>query len=225
MDEITSCHSCKVKLQLPESVLGLDVKCPQCGQVFRGGPQVRTEEVPGAYRQGSPPAHDQLFGRLEDEEDHRSVRGPVAGLGRARAAIIMLIICLVFEAIVIAIDFLDVLQITQMLGLNKLYSLLFWTRDAVDMGTAVVFLMWIYTAYGNLESFGVKGLENSAGWAVGGFFIPIFNLLGPLYVVQEIWKASDPRVRDSWKEGSASALAAFWWTCGSLALSWAPSVP
>src|SRR5260370_19358112 len=38
MAEITSCSSCKVKLQLPESVLGLEVKCLQCGPLFRAHP-------------------------------------------------------------------------------------------------------------------------------------------------------------------------------------------
>src|SRR5260370_9783027 len=71
MAEITSCPSCKAKLQLPESVLGLEVKCPQCGQVFRAGPsaiQVKPEEVHAPYRQDSPPAYDQPFGRPDDED-------------------------------------------------------------------------------------------------------------------------------------------------------------
>jgi hypothetical protein len=83
----------------------------------------------------------------------------------------------------------------------------------VGIGTVVVFLMWLYRAYANVVSFGVQGLENSPGWAVGSFFFPLFNLGGPLVIIQELWRASDPRTRDSWKEGSASDLAAAWWAC------------
>jgi len=227
MAEITSCPSCKVKLQLPESVLGLEVKCPQCGQVFRADPPViqgKLAEDPATYRPGSPPAFGQPFSRLDEdgEEEYRLVRGPLGGVGRATAAIIMLVVSLFLDAIDIAISFLYIQEINKMIAagpfggddqqvqtLENLIFIISMFELVVGIATAVVFLMWIYSAYANLESLGSGALQYSSGWAVGYFFIPILNLFRPLQVVQEIWRTSDP------EDGGASnsALAGFWWAC------------
>jgi hypothetical protein len=52
--------------------------------------------------------------------------------------------------------------------------------------TAILFLMWIYRAHRNPPSLGASGLKYSPGWAVGGFFIPIWNLFRPFQVTTEI---------------------------------------
>lgn len=79
--------------------------------------------------------------------------------------------------------------------------------------TAIAVLLWIYRAYRNLPELGAKGLVYSPGWAVGGFFFPIVNLVRPFQVVREIWKASDPTDADglSWKTSLTSPLIALWW--------------
>src|SRR5262249_44746752 len=135
-------------------------------------------------------------------EHFRPVPGRLPGLGRARAAIIVLMICMVILGISMAINCLDLLHLHEMIAFGpwgagdqgletrkNLYTLLFWVQLALGIATAVVFLMWLYRAYANLESFGVKDLENYPGWAVGSFFVPVFNLGGPLVIVQELWRA------------------------------------
>jgi len=81
----------------------------------------------------------------------------------------------------------------------------------------VTFSIWIYAAYRNLYALRVRGLQYSPGWAVGYFFIPIMNLFRPLQVFQEMWKASDARVRrddpGAWRHAPLSVLAGFWWAC------------
>ena len=156
-------------------------------------------------------------------ENFRPAQGRLAGLGRARAAIIMLIVYLLITVITIVISCLDLLHLHQLFAFGPwagdnqqredFYAFFFRGMVTSGIGTAVAFLMWLYRAYANVVNFGVKGLEHSPGWAVGSFFFPVFNLGGPLVIVQELWRASDPRVRDSWKGGSASALAGFWWGC------------
>jgi len=75
--------------------------------------------------------------------------------------------------------------------------------------------MWIHRAHRNLPSLGAEGLKYSPAWAVGGFFIPIWNLFRPYQVTQEIWKASDPSIgindRLAWKQAPASSLVSIWW--------------
>ena len=79
--------------------------------------------------------------------------------------------------------------------------------------TAIVFLMWIHRAHRNLPALGVRNLKYSPGWAVGGFFVPFLNLVRPYQVVKEIWKASDPHLKDesSWERVAASPLFGWWW--------------
>ena len=85
----------------------------------------------------------------------------------------------------------------------------------VFVATVVAFLIWIHRAYRNLETFGVAGLEYSPGWAIGGFFVPILNLIRPFQVVREIWKASNPdpdyQNAMSWQYSGTSPLVGAWW--------------
>jgi uncharacterized protein YunC (DUF1805 family) len=79
--------------------------------------------------------------------------------------------------------------------------------------TAVVFLIWIYCAYKNLEPLGSRNRQYSPAWAVGGFFIPFVNYVLPFLITKEIWKASDPKLNDgqSWRGVSVSPLVPAWW--------------
>ena len=95
----------------------------------------------------------------------------------------------------------------QMIGIAQL---------ALFVVTAFFFLLWIHRAHKNLKALGAHGLKYSPGWAVGGFFVPIFNLVRPYQVVKEIWKASDPNIDDdydiSWQYAPASSAIGWWWT-------------
>src|SRR5262245_14862724 len=48
--------------------------------------------------------------------------------------------------------------------------------------TAVVFIVWLYRARRNLAIWGILGLGWGPGWAIGGWFIPLANLLIPKLV-------------------------------------------
>src|SRR5215471_18570518 len=65
------------------------------------------------------------------------------------------------------------------------------------VGTAVVFLLWMYRARANADVY--RGSERRLGayWAVGGWFVPLANLVLPLLVMLGIWKDSEvnPRTR------------------------------
>jgi hypothetical protein len=81
--------------------------------------------------------------------------------------------------------------------------------------TGVCFLVWIYRAHRNLPALGARNLGYSPGWAVGGFFVPLLNLVRPYQVVREIWKASSPEVGvsndSSWQNVGTSPLLGIWW--------------
>lgn len=60
----------------------------------------------------------------------------------------------------------------------------------VELITAIVFIAWFYRAYCNLVRSGISDLRFGPGWAVGGWFIPIFNLFRQKQIANDIWKAS-----------------------------------
>jgi len=85
----------------------------------------------------------------------------------------------------------------------------------VVISTAVAFMMWSYRVHGNLRALGARNLRYSPGWAVGIWFIPIFNLFVPFLIMREIWAGSDPAglrtdpLQRSY--GGTWALVGCWW--------------
>ena len=79
--------------------------------------------------------------------------------------------------------------------------------------TGIVFLRWFYRTHANLKALEVEGLKYTPGWAVGYFFIPIFNIIGPFLVAVEMWKASfsvSTKVED-WKKMKTPGPVSAWW--------------
>jgi len=85
----------------------------------------------------------------------------------------------------------------------------------VALLTAVAFLFWIYRAHKNLKALGATDLKFSPGWAIGGFFVPILNIVRPYQVVTEIWKASAAGARRSatlnWTYEQTPLFISLWW--------------
>ncbi len=94
---------------------------------------------------------------------------------------------------------------------------------AITILTAVAFLIWFRRAYQNILSLRPGGLEYSPGWAVGGFFVPVLNLIRPYDVACEIWTHSDPESvsREADSDFSwvvpRSRLVTSWWAMFILA--------
>jgi hypothetical protein len=80
---------------------------------------------------------------------------------------------------------------------------------------AILFLMWFHRAHKNLGEGGLIGLKYSPGWAVGGFFVPILNLVRPFQVMKEVASGSaylaDNTRGESWQAVTASPLVGCWW--------------
>jgi hypothetical protein len=68
--------------------------------------------------------------------------------------------------------------------------------------TSIVFLFFFHRAYSNLAVLGPDEQRWSAGWSVGSWFIPIFNLFRPKQMANDIWRGTD---------GSAVPPVFHWW--------------
>lgn len=106
-------------------------------------------------------------------------------------------------------------QVTQADSRQELIIIL---RGLLIIGTAVLFLIWFYRMHKNLPSLGQKGLVFTPEWAVGFFFVPIFNFFRPFQAMREIWHGSDPGrlALDVHSDGSrirlrTPPLVGWWW--------------
>jgi hypothetical protein len=84
----------------------------------------------------------------------------------------------------------------------------------LEMITAFAYLFWFYRAYRNLIRTGIRDVRFGPGWAVGGWFIPFFNLVRPKQVANDIWKGSVSAGTVGvarWREVGLSATINWWW--------------
>jgi hypothetical protein len=84
----------------------------------------------------------------------------------------------------------------------------------IACGAAGFFIAWMYRAYMNLRRTSVTGLRYDPGWAIGAWFIPIFNWIRPKQIIDDIWRAGETgvEVRDgSWRSRAVSPLLHWWW--------------
>jgi hypothetical protein len=102
---------------------------------------------------------------------------------------------------------------------------------ALYLGAGIAFVVWLYRARANLESFGVYDLNWARGWAIGAWFVPLANLVLPILVIGEIDKATAARraetTQDTWGGRDSGRpifiLWAVFWTLRSVG-SYAPIV-
>jgi uncharacterized membrane protein YeaQ/YmgE (transglycosylase-associated protein family) len=148
----------------------------------------------------------------------------VSNYSRAQWTVILLSIVLVVDLIAIISDLAEVgllsralqgetISLSEANANDSRQQVIGVVQVGLFIATGVMFCFWIHRAHKNLPAFGVQNLRFSPGWAVGGFFVPILNLVRPVQVVTEIWKASDPNAPTGtgWQNAPGSPLIGFWW--------------
>ncbi len=61
------------------------------------------------------------------------------------------------------------------------------------LASGLAFLLWLHTAHRNLTALAVRDLKFTPGRAVGGFLVPLVNLVMPVLVLRELWRGSAPQ--------------------------------
>jgi hypothetical protein len=158
--------------------------------------------------------------------------GPLPGGSLATGAMILLGACAALHLASAAAQLVRYRMLETLIGGGRLpvadlravtsaIGLLSWAQLLLTVGTAVVFCVWFVTAYQNVRRLGASGLTYAAGWAAGGFFVPILSLFVPYVIAQETWKASGPGIpvgdRRGWRDVPGSMLVRAWWACWLLA--------
>lgn len=108
---------------------------------------------------------------------------------------------------------------TQSAGAVRLAEVVNAIEQFVIIMTAIPFLIWFHRCYRNLAWLYVEGIKYSTRWAIGGWFIPIVNLIRPYQVAREIWDASNPDVHadegpQGWLLKRSARLVQIWWVLG-----------
>ena len=79
--------------------------------------------------------------------------------------------------------------------------------------TGIGFMAWMRRLLLNLKPLG--GWSRwTPGWAIGGWFVPILNLIRPKQVMDDIWRGSDPDDPDAGvqpKSAKVDPLLRWWW--------------
>lgn len=83
----------------------------------------------------------------------------------------------------------------------------------VILGNFLLVAVWTLRARRNLDLIGARDLTWTPAWAAGGWLIPFANLAVPFLVLQEVWKASNPRalLPHGWSLTKAPKRLAVWW--------------
>lgn len=85
---------------------------------------------------------------------------------------------------------------------------------------AVLLIVWMWRVARNAELSGRVQPRFGAGWTIGGWCIPLANLVIPVLVMQDLWRASNPTVPrgdPTWRRSPGSALVGWWWAALLLA--------
>jgi Domain of unknown function (DUF4328) len=84
-------------------------------------------------------------------------------------------------------------------------SLVGMLQFALYLAGIVVFIMWMFRAYRNVDAVAPRERRYGRGWAIGGWFVPFLNLWRPKQVINDIWRAGGA-------PPEPSGLLFAWWT-------------
>jgi serine/threonine protein kinase len=101
-------------------------------------------------------------------------------------------------------------------GLKGATLALEFVSGPVSISVAVMWLVWFWRTRVNAESFSPGRIRYTEGMAVGGWLIPVCNVIIPKQIINDIWTASNPAV-PQWqgygpRPTSRRGLVNGWWT-------------
>lgn len=94
------------------------------------------------------------------------------------------------------------------------YSVIATVQLILYFTCAAAFLWWFYWAYSNLDVLR-RGRTFSTAWVVGGFIVPVLNLIRPYHMMRETWYGSqpfpNPQSDEHASEPESSVPLRWWW--------------
>ncbi|MFF8288213.1 DUF4328 domain-containing protein [Streptomyces sp. NPDC016309] len=79
------------------------------------------------------------------------------------------------------------------------------------VATAVVFVVWLHRVRVNAAVLAPGIPTSGAGWAIGGWFVPVVNLWMPRRIVRESWRASGRAPYGVHADEEPATVVNVWW--------------
>ena len=73
--------------------------------------------------------------------------------------------------------------------------------------TAALFITWLFQLTKVVADRSPDALRHRPGWAIGGWFVPILNLVRPKQMVDDVWTGSSP----DWSRERPAFYVHLWW--------------
>jgi hypothetical protein len=108
-------------------------------------------------------------------------------------------------------------------------ALAFLVVAGLMIAVFVLTIVWQWRLAKNHQLLGRPDTAFGPGWAIGGWFIPLANLVIPILQLRDLWKGSAPglpRGSPVWKRQSTGALLLVWWGLfvASVVIDWISSI-
>ncbi len=222
MHDTLRCPGCGADLTLPNLPTGQDVQCPRCQTIFE--PKRAATNAPLPLRK-----RPILLDESDDDwpRDPRSLVRPDPLIGQWKAVVagVALASSVLSYGMQAYLDYEHgrFLKQIQEGGFQAEFPGLFtermarWARlfhEGTFWPAVVFFLIWIYQASRNLKLLQSAGMLHTPIMSVVYFFVPVMNLYRPYFVMQEIWRGSDPHAVGNsltWIDAPKGAVVRSWW--------------
>lgn len=157
------------------------------------------------------PTHD--FGDLDPVRGRNRLIGPAVAyrpgryrpiVGPSRFFRLLIVGWIAVEGIFVAYQYAT-LQVMERIAADPLavgavelfqveerLSLISWVQIIGSLVMGVATAAWLFRAYRNVLALGAGGARFGPGWAIGGWFVPILNLVRPKQVIDDTWRGSRP---------------------------------
>jgi len=123
--------------------------------------------------------------------------------GRAAAAMAVLGLLLVLDAVAVGSSLLEV-RLLDRIGAGENVSdaqldandtrqgMIGLAQTALYLACMITFISWLHLAYKNMEAISPPFRRFGTGWAIGSWFVPILNVWRPKQIVNDVWDSGSP---------------------------------
>jgi hypothetical protein len=155
-------------------------------------------------------------------------------LGRTITAMFVAVACLTALALVALINqaaVIDRIQKGRRVTVDETNLADLWValtllpQALVSVALAVVVIIWLWRAYTNIDVLGAGPKRYGRGFTIGAWFIPIGSFFMPKQLINDTWRAADPRAPGNpmWTKLPIARISSVWWVVFMVSgvLAWA----
>ncbi|MGL5889527.1 MAG: DUF4328 domain-containing protein [Bacteroidia bacterium] len=90
----------------------------------------------------------------------------------------------------------DPMAIRENIGLFIITGIISLITGLAGLVFPVLFIIWMYRAYENLQKINPALTDHQLGWTIGAWFVPVLNFFRPYHIIAEIWNKTQRAMRN-----------------------------